>query len=62
VNVVIAKVRMMALNGRIESGDESSLDDSFVSLFITSVDGLMPMVVPDGVGVGAIPWLLLFPT
>lgn len=63
VNVVIARVRMTALSGRIDSGEESSLLLlSFDASFIISVEWLLLMVVPVGVGIGAIPWLLLFPT
>lgn len=64
VNVVIASVRMTALSGRIDSGEESSLLLllSFDASFIISVEWLLLMVVPVGVGIGAIPWLLLFPT
>ena len=63
VNVVIARVRMTALNGRIDSGEESSwILLSSVPSFIICVEWLMSMVVPAGVCAGAIPWLLPFPT
>lgn len=61
VNVVIARVRMTALSGSIESGEESSLYDCFVPSLVIVVEWLISMVVPVG-GAGAIPSLLLFPT
>lgn len=56
VNVVIASVRMTALNGRIDSGDESMLNLSFVPSFMILVEWLIAIVGPAGpAGVGAIP-------
>jgi hypothetical protein len=59
VNVVIASVLMTALNGRIDNGDESSLNLSFVPSFMIPVEWLMAIVGPAGpagaAGVGAIP-------
>ena len=52
VNVVIAKVRMTALRGRIDSGEESSLYDSFMPAAVSLVEWLMSIVDLAG---GAIP-------